>query len=263
MSELVTGDEETLLDCMSNRLVGDPLLSDISYKAIGTTADGGIIVNVRGDIENCDPSSSDLEEICEKIKAAILNGGEDAIRDFIEEPVYGRPEEDIEERVDEVLDGMPILELIKYFKKYMTPNADSKPSDSFFEDFENQPFDRFLAQERFGTQDIDSDFANPDSVKKPFPVAGLQFCPDDYMTAAGLNKLMKLLDSSEFECLQIDGNGNTTSYFLISSKLYDKLEADDINELEMFIREILDDVDKEKPDGQYDWHDHRIFLGYL
>lgn len=149
MSELVTGDEETLLDCMSNRLVGDPLLSDISYKAIGTTADGGIIVNVRGDIENCDPSSSDLEEICEKIKAAILNGGEDAIRDFIEEPVYGRPEEDIEERVDEVLDGMPILELIKYFKKYMTPNADSKPSDSFFEDFENQPFDRFLAQERF------------------------------------------------------------------------------------------------------------------
>lgn len=161
MSELVTEDEETLLDWMSNRLVGDPLLSDISYKAIGTTADGGIIVNVRGDIENCDPSSSDLEEICEKIKAAILNGGEDAIRDFIKEPVYGRPEEDIEERVDEVLDGMPILELIKYFKKYMTPNADSKPSDSFFEDFENQPFDRFLAQERFGTQDIDSDFANP------------------------------------------------------------------------------------------------------
>lgn len=263
MSELVTGDEETLLDCMSNRLVGDPLLSDISYKAIGTTADGGIIVNVRGDIENCDPSSSDLEEICEKIKAAILNGGEDAIRDFIEEPVYERPEEDIEERVDEVLDGMPILELIKYFKKYMTPNADSKPSDSFFEDFENQPFDRFLAQERFGTQDIDSDFANPDSVKKPFPVAGLQFCPDDYMTAAGLKKLMGLLDSGEFEILQIDGDANTTSYFLVSAKLFDKLEPDDINELKTFIADILDDADKETPDGQYDWCGHRIFLGYL
>ena len=263
MSELVTEDEETLLDWMSNRLVGDPLLSDISYKAIGTNADSSVIVNVRGNIENCDPSASDLEEICEKIKAAILNGGEDAIRDFIEEPVYGRPEEDIEERVDEVLDGMPILELIKYFKKYMTPNADSKPSDSFFEDFENQPFDRFLAQERFGTQDIDSDFANPDSVKKPFPVAGLQFCPDDYMTAAGLKKLMGLLDSGEFEILQIDGDANTTSYFLVSAKLFDKLEPDDINELKTFIADILDDADKETPDGQCDWCGHRIFLGYL
>lgn len=88
---------------------------------------------------------------------------------FIEEPVYGRPEEDIEERVDEVLDGMPILELIKYFKKYMTPNADSKPSDSFFEDFENQPFDRFLAQERFGTQDIDQRFCESGQRKETFP----------------------------------------------------------------------------------------------
>lgn len=255
MSELVTEDEETLLDCMSNRLVGDPLLSDISYQAIGTTADGSVIMNVRGDIENCNPSSSDLEEICEKIKAAILNGGEDAIRDFIEEPVYGRPEEDIEERVDEVLDGMPILELTKYFKKYATSNVSSNPS--------NPHLERLLMPERIRTPDIDVDFASQDSTKKTFPVVGLQFCQEDYMTAAGLNKLMNLLDSSEFECLQIDGNGNTTSYFLISSKLYDKLEADDINELEMFIREILDDVDKETPDGQYDWHGYRIFRGYL
>lgn len=275
MSELVTEDEETLLDLMSNRLVGDPLLSDISYKAIDITADSSIIVSVRGCIEECDPASSDLEEICEKIKAAILSGGEDAIRDFIEEPVYGRSEKDIEERVDEVLDGMPILELIKYFKKYTTPNAGSKPSDT--------PFERLLAPERIGTPRVDIDLVNPDSTKKTiqnhasawansvnqnntkthFQVAGLQFCPEDYMTTAGLNKLMNLLDSSEFECLQIDGNGNTTSYFLISSKLYDKLEADDINELELFIREILDDVNKETPDGRYDWHGHRIFLGYL
>lgn len=32
---------------------------------------------------------------------------------------------------------------------------------------------------------------------------------------------------------------------------------------EEFIREILDDVDKETPDGEYDWHGYRIFLGYL
>ena len=255
MSELVTEDEETLLDLMSNRLVGDPLLLDISYKAIGITADNSIIVNVRGCIEECDPTSSNLEEICEKIKAAILSGGDDAICDFIEEPVYGRTKEDIEERVDEVLDGMPILELIKYFKKYMTPNASSKPS--------NPPIEQLLAPERISTPDIDIDFASQDSTKKIFPVVGLQFCPDAYMTAAGLKKLMGMLDSGEFEILQIDGNGNTTSYFLISAKLYDELEADDINELEVFIRDILDNVDKEMPDEQYDWRGHRIFLGYL
>lgn len=255
MSELVTEDEETLLDWMSNRLVGDPLLSDISYKAIGTNADSSVIVNVRGNIENCDPSASDLEEICEKIKAAILNGGEEAIRDFIEELVYGRPEEDIEERVDEVLDGMPILELIKYFKKYVTSNVNSKPSEPYC--------GQLLAPERIGVSNVDIDFAVPGSTNETFSVAGLQFCPEDYMTAAGLKKLMELLDSGEFEILQIDGNGNTTSYFLISAKLYDELEADGINELEVFITDILDDVDKETPDGQYDWRGHRIFLGYL
>lgn len=67
----------------------------------------------------------------------------------------------------------------------------------------------------------------------------------------------------EAELERVKSQNEQRLNFLISSKLYDKLEADDINELEMFIREILDDVDKEKPDGRYDWHDHRIFLGYL
>ena len=51
---------------------------------------------------------------------------------------------------------------------------------------------------------------------------------------------------------RIDGDANTTSYFLVSAKLFDKLEPDDINELKTFIADILDDADKETPDGQYD-----------
>lgn len=122
MSELITGEEEELLDLMSNRLVGDPLLSDISYKAIGIATDGSVIVNVRGNIENCDPTTSDLETVCEQIKVVILNGGEDVIRDFLEKPIYGKSEKEIEGTVDEVLKSMPILDLIKYFKKYVAPN---------------------------------------------------------------------------------------------------------------------------------------------
>lgn len=133
MSELVTKDEEELLDLMSNRLVGDPLLSDISYKVIGIATDGSVIVNVRGNIENCDPTVSDLEIICEQIKVVILNGGEDVIRDFLEEPVYGKSEKEIEGTVDEVLKSIPILDLIKYFKKYVSPNLNAKLSDSLHE----------------------------------------------------------------------------------------------------------------------------------
>ena len=144
MSEVITGEEEELLDLMSNRLVGDPLLSDISYKAIGIATDGSVIVNVRGNIENCDPTTSDLETICEQIKVVILNGGEDVIRDFLEEPIYGKSEKEIAGTVDEVLKSIPILDLIKYFKKYVAPNLNVKLSDSLPKRIQNPLCDQFL-----------------------------------------------------------------------------------------------------------------------
>ena len=101
-----------------------------------------------------------------------------------------------------------------------------------------------------------------ESDTKKFPIAGMQFCSDDHLTAAGLRKLMALLCSEEFEAMQMDGHGNTSSYSLISAELYDELEMEDIYDLEKFISTILDDVENESPDGQYTWRDHRIYLGY-
>ena len=76
-------------------------------------------------------------------------------------------------------------------------------------------------------------------------------------------RLLKLLDTDEFEIVQIDGTANTSSYFLISSEIYATLEAQDLTEFESFVREILDDINKENPDGQYMWRDHRVYLSYL
>lgn len=97
---------------------------------------------------------------------------------------------------------------------------------------------------------------------KTFPIVGVQFCADDYLTSAGMQKMMSLLNSDEFEIRQTDGKCNTIAYFLISAELYDSLETADVHEMEAFIGAVLDDVEKESPDGEYTWRDHRIHLEY-
>jgi hypothetical protein len=97
---------------------------------------------------------------------------------------------------------------------------------------------------------------------KTFPIVGVQFCADDYLTSAGMQKMMSLLNSDEFEIRQIDGKCNTIAYFLISAELYDSLKTTEIHEMEAFIGAVLDDVEKESPDGEYTWRDHRMHLEY-
>lgn len=125
MPELFENDEDELLDLMSNRLVGEPLLTDISYRAIGTTDDGDIIVRVHGSIEECDGNAtipgekSELDIVCEKIKSAVLTAGIDAVCDLTKVDVHGKTLEEMEELVDDAIDEMTIMGLIPYFKKYV------------------------------------------------------------------------------------------------------------------------------------------------
>ena len=96
-----------------------------------------------------------------------------------------------------------------------------------------------------------------------FPIVGLQFCADEYMTAAGYARMISLLDSDTFEPIQVDGSGYTCSCFLISEKLHSELDVAEINDLRSFIQSILDDTEKETPDGEYTWCGHCVYLGYL
>lgn len=135
MSELIESDEEELLDLMSNRLVGEPLLTDISYRAIGTTDDGDIIVRVHGSIEECDGNAtipgekSELDIVCEKIKSAVLTAGIDAVCDLTKVDVHGKTLEEMEELVDDAIDEMTIMGLIPYFKKYVVGKQETSYDD--------------------------------------------------------------------------------------------------------------------------------------
>lgn len=116
LNDLISKDHDTLLDLMSSKLVGDVLLEDISYSTIGTTEDSNVKVKVRGNIYECEPTDAALNEVCEMIKTAIINAGDDAIRDFLgavcdADAVY--------EEMDDAMSQMPIEDLIRFFKKYV------------------------------------------------------------------------------------------------------------------------------------------------
>lgn len=116
LNDLISKDNDTLLDLMSSKLVGDVLLTDISYSTIGTTEDSNVKVKVRGNIYECEPTDEALDEVCEMIKTAIVDAGDDAIRDFLgaacdSDAVY--------EEIDDAMSQMPIEDLIRFFKKYI------------------------------------------------------------------------------------------------------------------------------------------------
>ena len=49
---IIDNDLEGFLDIISEKLVGSPLLMDVSYSVVGTTEDGDIILKVSGDVSD-------------------------------------------------------------------------------------------------------------------------------------------------------------------------------------------------------------------
>ena len=98
---------------------------------------------------------------------------------------------------------------------------------------------------------------------KTYLIAGLQYAPESYMTKEGMERLMKLLPSEEFEICHIDGHNNTSSCFLVDAGLWEELEVKDVQELEQSVARILDDVNLESEDCTYEWRNVRLFLDYL
>ena len=143
-------DDDEVLDLMSERLTGDPGMTDMHYEIVDTTSNE-VVVCVRGSIAELDAFTEELEIACEHIKTAVIAAGDDAISDFLGIPTEGKSREELEPAMDAAMNGMPTLTLIRYFKRYVARDMTSEVTNSVFE--------RFLASERIGTPDVDTDFA--------------------------------------------------------------------------------------------------------
>jgi len=153
-------DDDEVLDLMSERLTGDPGMTDMHYEIVDTTSDK-VVVCVRGSIAERDAFTEELEIACEHIKTAVIAAGDDAISDFLGISAEGKSREELEQAVDAALNEMPTLTLIRHFKKYVAGDVTPKVTNSVFE--------RFLAPERIGTPDIDADFAPSAKRVKNYP----------------------------------------------------------------------------------------------
>lgn len=234
-AELVVNDLKGLLTLLSERLVGDLFLRDVTYQAEGVTSFHHVIVRVRGCIDECEPSEKEMDaitaEICDGI-LALCN--DDALSKLIGEPVDGKTGKEKEQQVLAFLEISSIWDLIRYYKTYAMP-AQTEGTQA-----ESEP-----------------------ETAKTYLIAGLQYAPESYMTKEGMERLMKLLPSEEFEICHIDGHNNTSSCFLIDAGLWGELEVKDVQELEQSVARILDDVNLESEDCTYEWRNVRLFLDYL
>ena len=174
-AELVVNDLKGLLTLLSERLVGDPFLRDVTYQAEGVTSFHHVIIRVRGCIDECEPSEKEMDaitaEICDGI-LALCN--DDALSKLIGEPVDGKTGK--EQQVLAFLEISSIWDLIRYYKTY------AMPAQTGVTRTEPEP-----------------------ETAKTYLIAGLQYDPESYMTKKGMERLMKLLPSEEFEICNIGG----------------------------------------------------------
>ena len=232
-AEFVANDLNGILTLLSERLVGDPYLRDVTCQVEDVTPLHGVVVRVRGCIDECEPPERELDEITTEIRDGILMAcKDDTLSELIGEPVDGKTREEKEQQVSEFLDFFSIRHLIRYYKMYAMPKE--------AEDVQTEP-----------------------ESGKTYLIAGLQYDPESYMTKDGMERPMKLLPSEEFEICNIDGHNNTSACFLVDAGLWGELELKDVQELEQSVARILDDVNLESEDRTYEWRNVRLFLDYL
>lgn len=234
-AEFAANDLNGILTLLSERLVGDPYLRDVTYQVEDVTPLHGVVVRVRGCIDECEPPEKELDGIMTDICGGILAScNDDALSKLIGKPVDGKPGGEKKQQVLAFLEISSVWDLIRYYKTYAMPAQAG--------DTRTEP--------------------EPETAKT-YLIAGLQYDPESYMTKDGMERLMKLLPSGEFEICNIDGHNNTSSCFLIDAGLWGELEVKDVQELEQSVARILDDVNLESEDCTYEWHNVQLFLDYL
>ena len=158
-AEFVANDLNGILTLLSERLVGDPYLRDVTCQVEDVTPLHGVVVRVRGCIDECEPPERELDEITTEIRDGILMAcKDDTLSELIGEPVDGKTREEKEQQVSEFLDFFSIRHLIRYYKMYAMPKE--------AEDVQTEP-----------------------ESGKTYLIAGLQYDPESYMTKDGMERL--------------------------------------------------------------------------
>lgn len=115
INDLIYGDLESTLDILSEKLVGTPLLSDISYKAVDTY-DDMIVVQVRGCVDMLIDDL--LEDHWEIFKDRLQKNGKEAVSDFCGTDVELVDKGTCDEQIEESKDQMSQEDLLKFYQKY-------------------------------------------------------------------------------------------------------------------------------------------------
>ena len=164
-AEFAKNDLKGILTLLSERLVGDPCLRDVTCQVEDVTPIHGVIVHVRGCIDECEPPERELDEITTEIRDGILMACKD---DTLSERIGGWKNERGKRTAGFGIPGFfSIRHLIRYYKMYAMPKE--------AEDVQTEP-----------------------ESGKTYLIAGLQYDPESYMTKDGMERLMKLLPSEEF-----------------------------------------------------------------
>lgn len=91
-----------------------------------------------------------------------------------------------------------------------------------------------------------------------YRVCGLQFPLEDGITADGIQQLLKMVNGETFDFLRVDAEFSA-AIFIINSDVYAQWESQGILlAFKAFVREILDDKEKETEDSIYSFEDARI-----
>lgn len=119
-AEFAANNLKGVLTLLSERLVGDPCLRDVTCQVEDVTPLRGVVVRVRGCIDECEPPEKELDEIMTDICDGILASCNDnALSKLIGEPVDGKMEKG--QQVLAFLKISSIWDLIRYYKTYAMP----------------------------------------------------------------------------------------------------------------------------------------------
>jgi len=102
-------------------------------------------------------------------------------------------------------------------------------------------------------------FGFKESPKKKYKVCGLQAPGEDGITSEGIRSLSEMIAGDSFDVVRVEGN-SSLAVFLMDADVYMDWESRGIMEtFKSFVREILDDIEKETNDWVYRFEDAEIF----
>lgn len=115
MNEIFDG-LENFLDILSMRLIGSPLLTDISYEVVDVMENNLLVLKVRG---GASEALEITDEISEKLKSKLFSNGIETIEEFAAMDLSFEEKDTIDNILDDVISQMPLEEFTKWYKQLM------------------------------------------------------------------------------------------------------------------------------------------------